>query len=116
MLKKTFLRVLFVYLIFALAIISFPARGWAMFIPAGQTDVQRQADVNTIQKTLESAEIKQRLLDYGLSPEEAMTRINNLSDEQLHQYASQLNSLQAGGHHGHLIIILLLVILIIIIV
>ncbi len=116
MLKKTFLRLLFIYLVFALALTSLPVRGWAMFIPAHQDDIQRQADVNTIQKTLESTEIKQRLLDYGLSSEEAMARINKLSDEQLHQYASKLNSLQAGGHGGHLLIILLLVILIIILV
>ncbi len=116
--KKTFFKLLSVYLVFAMALISLPAQGWAMFIPAGQgtTGAARQADIRAIQKTLESAVVKQRLMDFGLSSEEAMARIDTLSDEQVHQFASKLDSLQAGADDVGALVFLLLVAIIVIVV
>jgi hypothetical protein len=77
----------------------------------------RAADLAKIQKTLETRELQQRLLDYGLTPEETAARIDKLSDEQVHQLAANMDSLQAGGDAlGFLLglaIIALLVVLII---
>lgn len=114
--KKMFFKLLSAYLIVAVAIISLPAQGWAMFIPAGQAGNTRQDDIRAIQKTLESTVVKQRLLDFGLSSEEAMARINTLSDDQVHQFASRLDALQAGADDGLGVIIFLLVVAIIVIV
>ncbi len=50
-----------------------------------------------IQLVLESRVVRQKLMDLGLYSEEAMARVNKLSGEQVHQFASQLDSLQAGG-------------------
>ncbi len=47
-------------------------------------------------------------MDLGLYSEEAMAMVNKLSDEQVHQFASQLDSLQAGGVGGNGLIIVLL--------
>ncbi len=115
--QKTYIKPLAIYLVFAMMLITFPAQGWAMFIPTAGSDAVRKADMATIQKTLESAVIKQRLMDYGLSPEEAMARINQLSNEQVHAFAAQLDSVQAGadGFDG-LIFILVVAILIIVII
>ncbi|MGE5172561.1 MAG: PA2779 family protein [Betaproteobacteria bacterium] len=114
--KKTFFKLLSVYLVFAMMLISLPAQGWAMFIPAGPAGSGRQADMSAIQKTLESTVVKQRLMDFGLSSEEAMARINTLSDEQVHQFASRLDSLQAGADDGLGVLAFLLVVAIIVIV
>ena len=57
----------------------------------------RALDVAKIQKALETKELQQRLLDYGLTAEETASRIDRLSDEQLHRLASNLDSVQAGG-------------------
>src|SRR5574337_1291838 len=100
MLKKTFFKLLSIYLVFAMVLITLPAQGWAMFIPSHTAATERQADTASIQKTLESTVVKQRLMDYGLSSEEAMARINKLSDEQIHQFASRLDALQAGADDG----------------
>jgi hypothetical protein len=116
MLKKNFIKLLSIYLVFAMMLISLPAQGWAMFIPAGQGEAVRQADLHAVQKALESTVIKQRLMDYGLSPEEAVARINALSDTQVHQLASQLDSLQAGADDGVGAIIFLLLVAIIVVV
>ncbi len=117
MLKKTIFNLLSIYLVLAMALITMPAQGWAMFMPSQTADIARQADIASIQKTLESTIVKQRLMDYGLSSEEAMVRINKLSDEQVHQFASQLDSLQAGADDGvdALVVLLVVVILVILI-
>jgi hypothetical protein len=107
-----------------IAISTIPGRAEAMFVsstPSGdavsaaQTSRDRAADMARIQTALESKVIQQKLMDLGLTSEEAMARINKLSDEQVHQFASRLDSLQAGGQ-GPLVIVLLLVIIIILII
>ncbi len=115
-----------VYLIGALiAISTFPGRAEAMFVPAAphedavspaQKPGNRDVDIAKIQAVLESKVIRQKLMDLGLSSEEAMARINKLSDKQVHQFASRIDSLQAGGGVTELMIILLLVIIIILII
>jgi hypothetical protein len=114
--KRPFTKLLAVYLVFAVFLLTLPAQGWGMLIPANQASTDRQADLNAIQKTLESSVVKQRLMDYGLSPEESAARINRLSDEQTHKLAANLDSLQAGADGVDAVIFLLLVAIIVVIV
>ena len=112
--KKSFCKLLSLYLILAMIVLTLPAPGWAMFVPSTAPGFDRQSDTSAIQAALESVAVKQRLTDLGLSTEDAMTRINSLSDEQLHQFASEMDSLQAGGNGVEsLVFVLLLVILIV---
>jgi hypothetical protein len=104
------------YLVLAMLVLSFPSQGWAMFIPSAQTVSVRNADLNRIQKTLESAVLKQRLADIGLSSEEAYAQINNMSDQQIHQFAANLDSIQAGGDGVGALVFLLLVAIIVVVV
>ena len=114
--NKTFFKLLALYLVFALFLLTLPSQGWAMFIPVEQASPARQADLGAIQKTLESAVVKQRLMDFGLSPEEALARINMLSDEQTHKLAANLDSLQAGADGGVGVLIFLLLVAIIVVI
>jgi hypothetical protein len=114
--NKPFYKLLVLYLAFATFLLTLPSQGWAMFIPANQASPSRQADLGAIQKTLESAVVKQRLMDFGLSPEEALTRINRLSDEQTHKLAANLDSLQAGADGVGALVFLLLVAIIVVVV
>jgi len=107
MLTAFYSRPLASYLIAALLVISTlagPAE--AMHLPAspdapqagqGAPSPDRAADIAKVQKALETKELQQRLLDYGLTPDETAARIDKLSDEQLHQLASNLDSVQTGG-------------------
>ena len=124
MLTAFYARPLASYLIAALlAISAFAGPAEAMLLPVSPDTTHaapvfdRAADLARIQKTLETKELQQRLLDYGLTPEEAAARIDKLSDEQVHQLAANLDSVQAGGDAlGFLLgvaIIALLVVLII---
>lgn len=127
LLKKFYLKLLLAHLaaaLFALSVFSVPAE--AMFVPAapqqdatgaaaGTTD--RATDLARIRAVLESKVIEQKLMDYGLSPEEAMARVNKLSDSQINLLATHADSLQAGGHRGtNLVVVLLLVLLIVLLI
>ncbi len=114
--KKPFFKPLALYLVFSVFLLTLPSQGWAMFISSGQAGLARQADMTMIQKALESTVVKQRLMDYGLSSEEAMARINRLSDEQIHQFAGKLDSLQAGSDGVGALIFLLLVAIVVVVV
>ncbi len=116
-------RPLALYLAVALmAITAFAAPAEAMFLPTAPQDFagfDRASDIVKVQQALESKTLQQRLMDYGLDREEALARINRLSDDQVHGLAANIDALQAGGHHMHadtLLIILLLILLIIILV
>ncbi len=126
MLRSFYAKPLVIYLVVALlAISTLSGPAEAMFMPAAgnagnggsPVPLDRTADLNTIQTTLESKAVQQKLMDYGLSPEEAMAKINSLSDDQVHQLAANMDSVQAGGDVigavvGLLIIALLVVLLI----
>jgi len=113
--KKTLFKLLSLYLVVALFFLTLPSQGWAMYIPVDQASPSRQADLGAIQKALESTVVKQRLMDFGLSPEEALARINSLSDEQTHKLAANLDSLQAGADGGVGVLIFLLVMAVIVV-
>lgn len=114
--KKSCFKILCVYLTFAMIMLSLPAHGWAMFLPSDQAASVRQADMISIQKALETEVVKQRLRDLGLSPEEALARIDSLSDEQVHQFAGNLDSLQAGADDGLGVLIFLVLVVILVVV
>ncbi len=115
MYKTQLFKSITLYLVVATFFMTLPAQGWAMFIPSGQSASVRQSDLSCIQKTLETAMIKQRLADFGLSPEDAAARINSLSDEQIHQLAANLDSVQAGADDVGLLIFLLLVAILVVV-
>ncbi len=127
MLGSFYARPLAAYLIAALIVMSsFAAPAEAMFIPAApsqdaaaqpQAPFDRAADLARVQAALESKVVSQKLMDYGLSPTEAMARVNRLSDQQLHELAARTDSVQAGGDaaglfFGLVVVALLVVVLI----
>ncbi len=98
-----------------------PPEGMAMVAPALSTAVEsvsvpnRATDLQKVQRVLEHKLIRQRLEDFGLTPEEINARLARLSDDQLHQVAMQIDALTPGGD-GLGIIIALLVIAILVVI
>jgi len=102
-LRAFYAKPLAIYLVLALIAISSAAGpAQAMYVPAApgtmvSPSVERAADLASIQKTLETKTVQQRLVDYGLTPDEAMAKLNGLPDGQLHKLAANIDELQAGG-------------------
>ena len=75
-------------------------------------------DLAKVQSFLENRIVVQKLVDYGVSPEEAMAKVQAMSAKDLHRLASLTDRAAAGtdGGVGLLIGLAVLIILIIVIV
>ncbi len=126
MFKAVYTKPLVIYLVVALLSIStFAGPADAMFVPAAPhqdmteataVSAGRATDMAKVQTAFESKILQQKLRDYGLSPEETMARVNKLSDEQIHQLATNTDSLQAGGDGVDVLVFLLLVAILVVLV
>ncbi len=87
--------------------------------PTGQTQVNgaRDADLVIVQRALEHRVVAQKLLDYGVTPDQVRAKLGTMSDQDLHLLASASKGLPSGGDDaiGLLIAILLIVLLVILI-
>lgn len=101
---------------------TLPSGSMAMLAPADEavtsdsSSEARVADLRTLQRVLENKVVQQRLHDLGFTDEQIRSRLNQLSDAQLHQVASQINTLFPGGDDGviwTIVGILLIVVLVI---
>jgi hypothetical protein len=75
----------------------------------GQSQMERSTDVEKIRKFLEAKMLRERLRAFGLSQEEIQTRLNQLTDDQIHQVALKLDELKVAGDAGEAVIIVLLI-------
>ena len=75
----------------------------------GQSQMDRSMDVEKIRKFLETKMIRERLHAFGFSQEEIQTRLNLLTDDQIHQVALKLDELKVAGNGAEAVIIVLLI-------
>jgi len=90
----------------------------SMAYMAGSSNIAasaRAADMDRIQRALESKLVAEKLGQAGLSMPEAKARIEKLSDQDLHSFAKQVDTLYVGGDLGVVIAILIIVILVLVI-
>jgi hypothetical protein len=69
----------------------------------------RKADLQKIQKVLESKMIHERLKELGFTEEGIQNKLTQLTDEQIHQMAAKLDELRIGADGAEAVIIVLLV-------
>ena len=116
MAKKT----LIYYLAIAMFVIGIVPRVEAAFVPSqaiALPAVDRAEDLGTIQAVLESKLVKQRLQDLGFSADEVNARLSQMSDQQIHSFAQQLDDLRVGKDGlGIVIAVLLIIVLVIVII
>jgi uncharacterized protein DUF6627 len=119
--KKLYFRQIAAILIFGLLVIgSIPADSMAYVVGSNYQEapapVTRAADMQNIQRVLESKIVSGKLEHMGLSMSEIKSRLDKLSDQELHQFASRMNSLAPGGDAiGIIIAVLIIAILVIVI-
>jgi hypothetical protein len=81
----------------------------------GALGPDRESSMKRIQSALESRLIVQRLSDFGLTPAEIRSRLDQLSDQQVHEVATQLDALQPGGDAlGTVVVLLVIAILVVV--
>jgi ABC-type uncharacterized transport system permease subunit len=77
----------------------------------------RAEDLSKVQSFLENKVVVQKLIDYGVSPEEAKAKVEAMSSRELHRLASLTDRVAAGADDalGWIIAILIIIILVIVI-
>jgi hypothetical protein len=107
------------YLVIAMFIIGIAPRVDAGLTPSEiivLTQIDRNADLVKIQKVLEVKAISERLMQFGLTQDEVQKRLIQLSDQQIHQIALQLDDLKIGQDDALTLLIALLFIAILVVV
>jgi hypothetical protein len=88
-----------IILCIALAVISVPT--FAAPMPskaiANQSLDARSADLALVRDVVGNAQIAKALASHGLTPEQVNQRVAQLSNQDLHQLAQNLNQLQSAG-------------------
>lgn len=120
--KKLYFRQIAIVVAFTMLIIgSIPAKSMGYMIGAepvlqevAGASATRAESMAKLQRVLESKLVSEKLQTVGLTPSEVETRVERLSDSDLHQFAAQLDTLYPGGDGGFSVIIALLVIVILV--
>lgn len=107
------------YLVFAMLFFGLVPRVDAGFVPSDilqLANTDRAADLEKIQKVLETKMIRERLEQLGFSSEEINSRLSQLSDKQIHQLALKLDELKVGSDGLGVVISLLVIVILVIII
>ena len=112
-------KCLAIALIAALALLpGAQSKSQAMLAPSSTVksapQFDRSQDIKTIQATLESKILREKLHALGLSDKEVQARLSKMSDAEVHQMASQIRSVHPAGDVivGVLVIVLLVILII----
>ena len=107
------------YLVMAMFVIGITPRVYAGFSPSEFTAFapgERAAELQKVQKFLEMKVVRERLKELGFTPDEIQSRLNQLTDPQVHQLALQVDNMKVGGDAlGFIIAVLVIIILVIVI-
>jgi hypothetical protein len=110
--------------------LAFAIAGWFLFFnsapavaglvgskPASEevSKINREEDIKTIQRALESKIVQEKLKAYGLSKEEIEKKLSEMDDQQIHILARASEKVLAGGN-GLGVVISLLVIAILVVI
>jgi predicted flavoprotein YhiN len=76
---------------------------------AALSKVDRAAELEQIQKALETKMIKERLGKLGLTQEEVNKRLSQLDDRQIHQLALKIDDLRVAGNGFEVFVAFLLI-------
>lgn len=100
-------------LVVLMGIFSVVPRIEASFVPSDESFARgaRYKDMAMVQKVLEQKLVKERLKALGYTDQEINSRLGQLSDDELHQFATQLDSLTSGGSILVWILVIALVII-----
>ncbi|MER3446719.1 MAG: hypothetical protein C4291_07710 [Candidatus Dadabacteria bacterium] len=69
-----------------------------MIVPAGKVSL-RKVNAKKIRQMLENKIVSQRLRDYGLSEKEVLSKMDKMSDEQIHQLAALSDRISSGAYY-----------------
>jgi hypothetical protein len=107
------------YLVIAVFIIGIAPRVDAGLVGSEITSlmqVDRTAELEKIQKVLETKAVSKRLEQFGYTQDEVQKRLTQMSDQQIHQIATKLDDLKIGGDGAGIVIAILVIVILVIVI
>lgn len=101
--REKILKKSYIYVTLTLAIIlaCIPSNSSAMPISSklssGETSNNRDNDINKIAVELEKKIVREKLFSLGMTSNYVMKKINELSNEEIHQLAVKVEDIKAAG-------------------
>ncbi len=117
--NRTIVKGLVCYVALAFFVLVIAEKAQAGFSPSEMivlSSVERAADLNKIQSLLETKVVTEKLKQLGFNKEEIQTRLDQLTDQQIHQVALKVDQLKVGGDGGIVIGILVIVVLVLLVI
>jgi len=105
-------------LVVVIGLCGFVPRLDAAFVPSADSwpTLDRQSDMAKVQKILEDKTVRERLKALGFTEQEISARLDQLSDQEVHALATQLDAVTTGGSTAEVIIVILLVAILVVLV
>jgi hypothetical protein len=110
--EKTFMKQVTWYLVVAMFVIGITPRVYAEFSPSevvGVLQMDREADLGKIQNAIETKMVGERLKQIGFTSDEVLKKLSQLSDQEIHQLALQLDELKVGSDGGWVVLVIVIV-------
>jgi hypothetical protein len=117
--NRTAMKCFVCYVALAFFILIVAEKAQAGFSPSGVmvlSSAERSAELNKIQTLLETKVVTERLKQLGFNKDEIQTRLDQLTDQQLHQVAQKADQLKVGSDGGLIIGILVIVVLVLLVI
>ena len=117
--SRTVVKALCCYLAVALFVIGVAEKTYAGFSPSevmSLSPLERTVDLGKIQAALETKVVSERLAQLGFNKDEIQSRLDQLSDQQLHKVALKIDELKVGGDGGGVVIAILLIAIIVLLI
>jgi len=105
-------------LVVVMGLFGFVPRLDAALVPSvdSWSTLDRQSDMARVQKVLEGNMVRERLKALGFTEQEISARLDQLSDQEVHALATQLDTVTVGGSTAEVIIVILLVAILVVLV
>jgi len=109
--KSSWMKMISCYLVVAMFVLGITPRLYAGFSPSEAVSIltfDRSSDLEKIRKVLEMKMVRERLKNFGFTPDEIEKKLSQLDDQQIHQLALSLDELKVGGNGWVWVLVILL--------
>jgi len=98
--KSSWAKIVACYLVMVMFVLGITPRVFAGFSPSEAVSIlnfDRSSDIDKIRKVLEMKMVRERLKNFGFTPDEIEKKLIQLDDQQIHQLALNLDELKVGS-------------------
>ena len=116
--RRIFVQVVTWYMVAVMFVFGFVPRVEAGFLASqtSQGSQNRTEDLGAIQKALEMRMVSETMEKFGMTKAEVKSRLDVMTDAQIHQLATNLDEVRVGGDGLGVIVVLLVIVILVVVI